>query len=47
MGLYNLDEDGKSPEKKAKDLREGEEGEEDFWVMQNALKIERIKRKIE
>jgi len=48
MGLYNMDEDGVMPgEKNAKDLRDGEDGDEDFWLVQNALKIDRIKNRID
>lgn len=29
-----------------RDLKEGDDQEEDFWVMQNALKVDRIKKRM-
>jgi hypothetical protein len=46
MGLYNRDKDGKVEEKK-RDLKDGDDGDEDFWLVQNALKIDRIKNRID
>jgi hypothetical protein len=31
----------------AKDLREGLENDEDYWLVQNAMRIDRIKKKID
>lgn len=47
MGLYNIDQEGKVPQKAKRDLKEGDDEGEDFWIMQNALKIDRIKKRIE
>lgn len=48
MGLYNMDKDGKLPgEDKRRDLKEGDDEGEDFWLVQNALKIDRIKHRID
>lgn len=46
MGLYNMDKEGNSPQKVARDLKEGDDEGDDLWVMQNALKIDRIKKRI-
>lgn len=45
MGLV-VDKAG-DEEKKMRDLKEGDDEGEDFWMIQNAMKIERIKQKIE
>jgi hypothetical protein len=46
MGLYNQDKDGKDKNGGGKAKLEGERGD-DFWLVQNALKIGRIKDKVD
>jgi hypothetical protein len=46
MGLYNMDKNGNSPDKRVRDLKDGDDEGDDLWLMQNALKIDRIKKKI-
>jgi hypothetical protein len=46
MGLYGEDKDGKTKEN-VRDLKDGLDGDENFWLVQNALKIDRIKNKID
>lgn len=43
MGLYNIGPDGKMDEKK-RDLKAEED--ENFWIVQNNLKIDRIKQNL-
>jgi hypothetical protein len=43
MGLYDKDE----VKGNIKNLKDGEDQGEDFWMLQNALKIDRIKNKMD
>lgn len=47
MGLYNMDEEGNMAGKDIRDLKDGDGDQEDYWIIQNAMRIERIKRRID
>lgn len=46
MGLYNMDDLGQLEEKGKRDLKDGDDKGEDFWQVQNALKVEKIKNRL-
>jgi hypothetical protein len=46
-GFQDIETGAENPDNvPKKDLKEALDGDEDFWVMQNALKIDRIKKRM-